>query len=267
MWDIILNPFITIIMLLYSLLGHNTFLAIVVLTFIIRFLMYPLMKQQQNSSKKMQEVQPKLDKIKEKYKDDREKLSQAQMELYREAGINPMGGCLPMVIQFPIIIGLYQAIFFALAATPFQIVDISERLLIPGLGALIPLENIWMGMDLTLPPTPPGNPIYALILPLLVMGTTFLQSKLTMGRGAGGGGGGAATMTQSMTMVMPVMMGMFALSLSLGVSIYFLVGNIVSIIQYSDVIEKVFKRGDHKEAAPVVDKIEIPAAKKKKAKS
>ena len=79
----------------------------------------------------MQQIQPQLKKLQEKYKNDKEKLSQAQMKLYKENKVNPVGGCFPMVIQFPILIGLYQAIFFALAATPFQLVDLSERLLIP----------------------------------------------------------------------------------------------------------------------------------------
>jgi len=140
---------VTVLTLMYWVFGNNIVLSIVVLTFIIRIAMYPLLSKQQDSAKKMQEVQPKLKKIQEKYKDDREKLSQAQMELYKEAGVNPFGGCLPMLVQFPIFIALYRAIFFALAATPFQLVDLSERLLLPGLDGLIPLQNVWLGMHLT----------------------------------------------------------------------------------------------------------------------
>jgi hypothetical protein len=124
-----------------------------------------------------------------------------------------------LLIQFPILIGLYQAIYFALAATPFQLVDLSERLLIPGLDGLIPLQRVWLGMDLTQPPTPPVNPAYALLLPLLVMATTYLQSKMTMSMQApasSSGGDGAMdqaqAMTRSMTTIMPIMFGVFALS-------------------------------------------------------
>ena len=257
MWDLILNPFVTILTWLYAALNQDIVLAIIVLTVIIRFLTYPLLARQQESSRKMQQLQPQLKKIQEKYKNDKEKLSQAQMQLYRENKVNPVGGCLPLVIQFPILIGLYQAIFFALAATPFQLVDLSERLLIPGLDSLIPLQRMWLGMDLTLPPT--TNPSYALVLPLLVLVTTWAQSKLTMattGKGnqdskddddgeASGVGGQAQAMTKSMTTIMPLMFGFFSLSFSVGLSIYFVTSNLIGIVQYSpqgrNVLDKIFR--------------------------
>jgi membrane protein insertase Oxa1/YidC/SpoIIIJ len=154
-----------------------------------------------------------------------------------------------LLIQFPILIGLYQAIYFALAATPFQLVDLSERLLIPGLDGLIPLQRVWLGMDLTQPPTPPVNPAYALLLPLLVMATTYLQSKMTMSMQApasSSGGDGAMdqaqAMTRSMTTIMPIMFGVFALSFSVGLSVYFITSNVVGIIQYSPAGKRVLDR-------------------------
>ena len=81
MWDLILNPFITLLVLLYQLLGHNIVLAIIAFTVLIRLLTHPLTMQQQRSTKAMQEIQPKLQKLQEKYKGDREKLAQAQMDL------------------------------------------------------------------------------------------------------------------------------------------------------------------------------------------
>ena len=269
MWDIILNPFVTILTWLYALLNQDIVLAIIVLTVIIRFLTYPLLAKQQESSRKMQQVQPQLKKLQEKYKNDKEKLSQAQMQLYRENKVNPVGGCFPLVIQFPILIGLYQAIFFALAATPFQLVDLSERLLIPGLDALIPLQRMWSPipglasllpeLDLTLPPT--ANPSYALALPLLVLITTWGQSKLTMMAGkqnpskkdddddedsGSGVGGQAQAMTKSMTTIMPIMFGAFSLSFSVGLSIYFVTSNLIGIVQYSpqgrQVLDRIFRK-------------------------
>ena len=247
MWDLIINPMVTLMTLMYSLMGQNIVLAIVVLTFIIRMLMYPLFARQQQSTKQMQEVQPKLKALQEKYKDDREKLAQAQMELYKEAGVNPFGGCLLLFVQFPIFIALYQAIFFAVASTPFQLVDLSERLLIPGLDGLIPLQNTWLGMSLTASPAPPDNPFYALALPALVMGTTYFQFKLSQARmgtasqsmtNDDGTPNQAAAMTKSMGTIMPVMFGFISLTLSVGLSIYFITSNLVSIIQYSPLGEK-----------------------------
>ena len=83
MWDIILNPFVTILAWLYAALNQDIVLAIVVLTVIIRILTFPLFAKQQESQKKMQQIQPQLKKLQEKYKGDKEKMSQAQMKLYR----------------------------------------------------------------------------------------------------------------------------------------------------------------------------------------
>ncbi len=271
MWDLILNPFVTILAWLYAALNQDIVLAIVVLTVIIRFLTYPLLAKQQESSRKMQQIQPQLKKLQEKYKNDKEKMSQAQMKLYRENKVNPVGGCFPMVIQFPILIGLYQAIFFALAATPFQLVDLSERLLIPGLDSLIPLQRMWTPipqlsavlpeLDLTLAPT--ENPHYSLLLPLLVLVTTWAQQKLTMMTTKQKADkddddedekprGGQAQMMQSMTTIMPIMFGFFSLSFSVGLSIYFVTSNLIGIVQYSPqgrkVLDKLFRKKQVDEA-------------------
>ena len=277
MFDLILNPFVTVLAWLYAALNQDIVLAIIVLTVIIRFLTYPLLAKQQESSRKMQQVQPQLKKLQEKYKNDKEKLSQAQMKLYKENKVNPVGGCFPLVIQFPILIGLYQAIFFALAATPFQLVDLSERLLIPGLDSLIPIQRMWTPipqligllpeLDLTLAPT--ENPQYSLILPLLVLITTWAQQKLTMmttkQKSADkddddddekkSSGGQAQAMTQSMTTIMPIMFGFFSLSFSVGLSVYFVTSNLIGIVQYSPqgrkVLDRIF-RGKKTDDAPVI---------------
>ncbi|MCY4105159.1 MAG: YidC/Oxa1 family membrane protein insertase [Chloroflexi bacterium] len=233
---LIINPFITFITFLYATLGNNIVLAIVVFTLVVRVLTYPLTIQQQRSSREMQKIQPQLKKLREKHKGDREKFSQAQMALYREHKINPLGGCLPLVIQMPILLGLYSSIMNVLASTPTQLIALNDRLLMPSLGTLVPLEKVWLGMDLTLAPT--ANPFYALSLPLLVMGTTWLQSKLTMGnqpkpeKRDDGKPDQSAAMQQSMTTMMPLMFGFFSLSFSVGLSIYFIVSNVIGIVQY-----------------------------------
>jgi YidC/Oxa1 family membrane protein insertase len=256
-WDLILNPFVTLLTFLYSILGENVVLAIVVFTILVRVAILPLTAQQQRSAKEMQKLQPELKKLQDKYKNDREKLAQEQMALYKEHGVNPFGGCLPLLIQFPILIGLYQAIIFSLAATPFQLLDLSNRFLIPGLDHLVPLNNMWLGMDLTKPPT--ANPTWALALPVLVLVTTWLQSKLTIPPTPPSDDGKpsqAQAMTQSMTTVMPLMFGFFSLSFSVGLSIYFITGNIIGIIQYSlmndqSALRKFLDRGKENDEAPV----------------
>ena len=85
-------------------------LAIILVTILIRALLYPLTRKQMQSMKKMQSIQPKMKEIQEKYGKDREKLSQKQMELYKEEGVNPAGGCLPLLIQMPILFAFYYAL-------------------------------------------------------------------------------------------------------------------------------------------------------------
>lgn len=235
MWDLIFNPLVTLMVGLYSILGNNIIAAIIALTIIIRFVTYPLTIQQMRSAKRTQEVQPQLKKLQEKFKDDREKLSQAQMALYRENGVNPLGGCLPLIIQYPVLIAMYQAIYYALASTPYQLIDLSQRLLIPDLARLIPLNNVWLGLDLTKAPTPPGNPIFALALPALVMVTTWLQFKVSSPQTAAttDPNDTTANVTKSMGTIMPVMFGFLALSFSVGLSVYFITSNVVGILQYS----------------------------------
>ncbi|MCB9454615.1 MAG: YidC/Oxa1 family membrane protein insertase [Anaerolineaceae bacterium] len=276
MWDLILNPFVTVITLLYSLLANNAVLAIVVFTILVRLAMYPLTAQQQRSSVAMQNVQPEMKKLQEKYKNDKEKLAQEQMKLYKEHGVNPLGGCLPLLIQFPIWIGLYQAINHALAATPLQLIDLSGRFLVTGLDHLVPLNNVFLGIDLTQPPT--INPVYAMGLPVLVLATSWLQSKLMVpstpsGNNKDGKPDQAQAMTQSMTTIMPLMMGFFSLSFSVGLSIYFVVSNVITIVQYSMMGKMDWKRvlslggGGGPAPAVIESKSAPPKAKPKSGKA
>ncbi len=276
MWDLILNPFVTLLTWMYSIFNKDIVVSIVVFTILVRMITYPLFAKQQQSSQRMQELQPRLKKIQEKYKgrekepEVREKMVQEQMALYREAGVSPFTGCLPLLIQLPIMIALYSAIAFALAYTPYQLVDLADRLLIPGLDTLIPLKHVWLGMNLTQAPTPPLNPTYALVLPLLVMVTTYFQSKLAMPQTQAPTEGTEVNQTEainrSMTTIMPIMLGVFSLSFSVGLSIYFITGNLISILQYSPIgkraMERVFAGGKSKNTEVIE---ELPAAGRKPA--
>jgi YidC/Oxa1 family membrane protein insertase len=232
--DLILNPFITLLTLLYSIFGNNMVIAIAVFTVLVRLATYPLTAQQLRSSFEMQKLQPKMKELQEKYKNDREKLAQEQMKLYRDHNINPVGGCLPLLIQFPILIALYQAVIHALAGVPTHLIDVSGRLLIPDLGRLLPLNNMFLGMNLSQPPNM-SNVIAIAIIGLTVV-TTWLQMKLSMPKpqasaSADGKPDQMAGVNQSMTTIMPIMYGFFALSFSIGLSIYFIISNLIGIVQ------------------------------------
>lgn len=232
MLDFIVNPFITILLFLYQILGGNVVLAIVVFTVLVRLATYPLTVKQQRSTKAMQELQPELKKLQEKYKNDRERLAQAQWELYRQYGVNPMAGCIVLIVQLPILLGLYRAIIATLAATPTQLLNLSGRLWVTGLSTQVPLQNKFLWLNLAVP-----DPLY--LLPVLVVVTTWLQQKLLMPATSSSSGSGdkasdqASQMSRQMMMLMPLMFGFFALSFASGLSIYFIASNIIGIGQYA----------------------------------
>lgn len=226
---LILRPMLNILLLLYSLLGGQFWLAIIIFTILIRLIMQPLMLPQQRSAKKMQDLQPRLAELKEKYGKDREKFAQEQMKLYKEAGANPLGGCLPMIIQFPIWIGLYQSIIQALGHQPLQLLGLSQNLyswLYDWIWPKVPLNRFFLGMDLSLDPSTIGGLAFA--LPILVAFTMWLQSKMTTMTPSADPQ--SASMNQSMTLMMPLMFGYFSLQFSTGLSLYFIVSNVISII-------------------------------------
>jgi len=139
-----------------------------------------------------------------------------------------------MVIQLPIFFALYGAINFALAATPTHLLDLSGRLLVPGLDNVIPLNSTWLGMNLAQPPNISVSPIGFVLIGLIVV-TTWMQMKLSMPpqpKPAPGEQPNAAQATsQSMTTVMPLMYVFFGLSFSIGVSIYIISTNVAMITQ------------------------------------
>jgi YidC/Oxa1 family membrane protein insertase len=233
MWDtLILNPLINTMIWLYGLLGNNIFLAILVLTIVIYMITLPLTLQQQKSMQATQELQPKLEEIKKKYKSEPEKLQAAQMELYKEAGINPFGGCLPLLIQFPILIGLYQSITRSLAASPIQLLDLSQHIYypvpeflrwLPNAPALIPLNSRFLWLDLAQP-----DPRF--ILPVLVVITTFLTNRMMTPQNRSTDP--QQQQMQTMQLMMPIMIGWFSLNFPAGLSIYWITSNLVRFAQY-----------------------------------
>lgn len=236
--DFITNPMLNVLLLVYDLLGNNFGIAIIVFTVLIRLLTYPLTASSLKSTQKMQEMQnsKKWKDIQKKYKDDKQKLQEEQLKMYREVGFNPLSGCLPTLIQFPIIIGLYQAIIRVMASTPMSILELSDRLYGFVSSSLIPVNDKFLWMDLGqperwqldfltgLPIIGDGIPILAII----VIITSWLSTR-TMSTGASEGQG--AQMTQMMGIYMPLLMGWLAYSYASGLALYFVVSNILGIVQ------------------------------------
>jgi len=238
MWDtLIVDPMSNLLLLIYQVIGENFGLAIILFTILVRLITYPLTASQMKSTAAMQDMQKseKWQTIQKKHKDDREKLAQEQMKLYQEMGINPFGSCLPTLIQFPIIIGLYQAVISAMAATPLQLLGFAERIydFFPNVAGLLPLNSHFLWMDLSQPERLfiPGINFGIPLLAILVVITSFLQTKLMTPMSTGDAQG--AAMARMMTLYMPLLIGWLAYSFPAGLAVYFVASNVVGIAQYA----------------------------------
>jgi YidC/Oxa1 family membrane protein insertase len=174
----------------------NYGVAIILLTIIVRMLLYPITYKSMKSMKDMQKIQPHIMEIREKYKNDKEKMNQEVMRLYQTHKINPLGGCLPLLLQLPVFIALYRALFVAieLRHSPFclWIQDLSEM-----------------------------DPYY--ITPIVMGLSYFVQQKMTPTS--------ADPTQQKMMMFMPVIFTIIFLNLPSGLVLYFFVSNLLSIVQ------------------------------------
>jgi YidC/Oxa1 family membrane protein insertase len=231
-WDKLIQGFVIALIWLYQALGSTDWslvLSITVLTIAVRLITIPFTVPSQQAMKKnsakMQALQPELDKLKQKYGNDRQKMQEAQLKLYQEHGINPvasMTGCLPMFIQLPIIWAFYQSISRALANQPGQMLALTRYLsAVPRFVSLVPLPSKWLIFDLARPDM--------ILLPLLVAGSTWLQQKLATGNQPAATDPQAAQMQQSMSVTMPLMFGFFAMQMPSGLSIYFIVSNLIGM--------------------------------------
>ena len=218
LWNLLLQIMVNSLLFLYNTLGHNFALSIAVFTVLVRLITLPFTLPAQRSAKVQQEIQPELEKIRKKYAKDKEKQTQETMKLYKEKGINPMMGCLPMLLQLPIMFAFYQSIVKALANTPLQMVSLGQ-FASASLSQLVPLGSRFLWLDLGYP-----DPLY--ILPILVVATTWLQQKMAATPSTDSQ---AASMSQSMQITMPLMFGFITMSLASGLAVYFVISNLVGI--------------------------------------
>jgi YidC/Oxa1 family membrane protein insertase len=231
MWDaLIVNPMTNALLLFYSVVGNNFVVAIAIFTILIRLATLPLNLRQQRSSMKMQAMQPQIQAIQKKYKDNPAKMQ----EEFQKIGYNPaemLTGCLPLLLQFPILIGLYQAIIQLLGSTPQALFELTDRVY-PSianwveLASLLPIENTFLWMNLAQP-----DPYF--VLPVLVFITMYAQQKVMMPAQSQQNqqDNPMAGMTQSMLYTMPIMFGFFSLQFPAGLSVYFVLANIIGIGQ------------------------------------
>lgn len=240
MWDtIIIEPFINLLLWISTLVG-NFGVAIILFTILIKFIIYPLTAKQIKSSTAMQDLQKdkRYIEIQNKYKNDKEKLAQEQMKLYQELKINPMASCLPTLIQFPIIIGLYQALIKAMASGPIDLLNLTRHIYpkILNISEILPLNSKFLWMDMGMPErlTIPGLNFGIPVLAIVVVITTYVSSKIiSPPQQQGAANDQSAMMTNMMNIYMPFLMGWLAWSLQSGLAIYFVISNLFQIVQYA----------------------------------
>lgn len=202
MWQSFVQWFSDVIQFMYGLTVNlgipNYGLAIIFMTIAIKLVLFPLTQKQLKSMRGMQEIQPKLKYLQEKYKNDPQTMQMKVMEMYKENGVNPFGGCLPLIIQMPIFIAFYQSLF----KFPFKVAEHAGFLWIPNIGAKDPY----------------------FILAVLAALTTYIQQRVTMVD--------TKDPTQkSMLYFMPLFMAWIAATMPAGLPLYWVTFNILGILQ------------------------------------
>jgi YidC/Oxa1 family membrane protein insertase len=193
------------LMFLYGFIP-NYGVAIIILTVMVRVVTLPIMQKQMKSMERMRELQPRLKEIQDQHKENRQRQSEEQMKLYKEEGVNPLGGCLPMLLQFPVFIGLFYALqsTIALRHAPFMlwITDLSapeELFIIPGLE--VPVR----------------------VLPIVMGASMLIQQRMTPMTGMD------PVQARMMTTVMPLMMTVLFYQFPSGLVLYWMISNFLGI--------------------------------------
>jgi YidC/Oxa1 family membrane protein insertase len=214
-FDIIAKPLI-LGMIYSNKVTHNYGIDIILLTILIKIIFYPLSVKSFQSMNKMKKLQPQIQKLKEKYKDEKQKLNQEMMDLYKKQGVNPMGGCLPMVIQIPVFFALYKALSSAieLRHAPFML----------WINDLSAPEDLFSFSVL-------GYSLPIRILPLIMGITQVIQQKMTPTT--------ADPIQEKMMLFMPILFTFLFWGFPAGLVLYWLVNNVISIGQQYYINKKV----------------------------
>jgi YidC/Oxa1 family membrane protein insertase len=207
-------------------LSHYLFssfgLTIIVFTVLVRAAMYPLTIKQLKATKAMQSIQGQLAELQKKYAKDRQMLAQEQMKLYRQSGMNPAGCILPMLIQMPIWIALYQAIIKVLGAEPENFLDLSKYLYSSWTMVFsnVPLGNHFLWLDL-------ASPDKFMIMPILTAVSMWVQQKMST---LPSPDPRQQQQSQMMLWMMPLMFFVLSLQFPSGLTLYWVASNIIGIV-------------------------------------
>lgn len=202
----IIDVLISVLAYFYSWTG-NYGLSLILMTLLIKLITWPLTQKQLESTKKMQALEPERKKLQEKFKNDKEKMNKALMELWKENKVNPAAGCVPLLIQFPVLIGM------------FQMLRAPERI-----AAAIPdFSPLFLGVNMTSLVSELPIAIAAVAV-IATGGTTFLQQFLTMS--------GGDKNTKMMLYMMPLMLAYFSYTFPAGLVLYWALNSVLSVLHH-----------------------------------
>ncbi|MEK7211160.1 MAG: YidC/Oxa1 family membrane protein insertase [Patescibacteria group bacterium] len=234
------QPIFNLLIWLYNVIpGSDIGVAIIILTIILKILLYPLSKKSLESQKAMQGIQPKLKEVQEKYKDNKQAQTKAVMELYSREKVSPFSSCLPLLIQLPFLIALYQVLMDGLKSQKME-------LLYPFVKNPGTINAISFGfLDLSKP-----NIALAVLSGLAQFWQAKMFSTMTPPKSAGAGGKDEsmmATMNKQMVYFMPAMTVVIGVSLPGGLTLYWLVMTLLTVLQ-----QWWFFRNDKKPAVEII---------------
>ncbi|NOQ67993.1 membrane protein insertase YidC [Patescibacteria group bacterium] len=240
--DLLYYPLFNLMVFFYNIIpGHDIGIAIIMLTLLVRFVLYPINTKAIKSQKQLQEIQPKMKEVQAKYKNDKEKQAKALMELYQKHKINPMSGCFPILIQFPILIALYWVFLNGFKDESLSIL----YTFISNPGHIDPMFIGFVNLSET-------NIVLAFIAGIL----QYFQTKMIMGNKKEEDKKEdkkektpeektqdfAQSMSKQMIYLMPVLTFVFAMSFPSGLALYWAVTTLFAIVQQSLIIKKTKKQ-------------------------
>jgi len=214
--------------------------AIIVLTLLVRSLLTPFTKAQLKSAKKLQDLKPRLDELSKKHKGDKTKLQQAQLSLYQEAGINPAAGCLPLLVQIPVFISLYNVFIQVLNGGGSEFIERINKVLYHPALRIDNLDLNFFGINLAVKPNQwQMYGFWLLLIPVITGVLQYIQTKLmtpaTVAPKAPQQEDQMMAMQKQMGLMMPVMIGFFALSFPIGLALYWNTFTLFGIMQQKQV--------------------------------
>jgi len=251
MLDPLYNAFGAVLAFFYAIIP-NEGVAIILLTITVMLVLFPLTAKSARSMLAMQRLQPEIKKLQAKHKGDRQKLNEEMMKLYQENKVNPLGGCLPLVVQFPVFISLFHVLRSTAATVPMG------SQLYKDILAAKPNGLTFLGMDLSLKATDSHSSLWVALPYYLLVGAVFLTGYLQSRQSQRNTPPGANAQMQMVTKVLPIAFGAFSLFFPAGLVLYFLVSNLWRLGQQELIMRKIAPR-DHVRKGGAIDAKSSPA--------